>query len=610
MLNSLAQSFKNYKFALIINIAFASAIIFFGYYYKNFNLITQIIYSFIFFLAFLIPGYTILATKYFDNFKETEKFVFSFGISFFIYAILALLSGFIFSETLHFANLALGIILNVGGAYFIYRKKYLQKISNNEKQNIARISAFFLFFIFFLQLFVALPFVMPDKLQDGPYVFKNKNNLHIKIQALTGNLPADNYIPYVFSQFLLQKISFKKNRPMLPGQEVSNRTVLMGLNSAYFLSVFRMPEVPSTDKLGTFSYVGSKWPDVESFGDDNKSFSIFLTMAMIMNAAFLLSVCLLIGSIFGKNKGFGIMLILMVFPYTINQVIFTWPKFLMAYFLISAVYLVIKKSNPYVVGLFLALAFHSHPSAMIYIGFIVLYWLAQNFKINNKKTYTGFLKLMAVLIIIILPWIIWTKLIVKIPSDLITQNAATNDHSLYGLIKVRLDNLYLLFALGSIQATSLASKLFQEMTFTFAGAIGIYFFVSYFYVFKYIKIYYREILLLFLGPIVLLTMPWSRIFGCFSILFAQPAIPLFFAFSVMLFLKNRKISLLLLIVQVLISLYAFWFGMYNINLQIATTNMPDMLFGLSILLQVLFIILGTWNLFSGMDSSEEIYKPF
>lgn len=608
MINKLIKNINNFRSAFILVTFFLIVVIFFGCRYENYNLIKQIIYSIVFFLAFLIPGYTILNAKYFKEFKPIEKFVFSFGASFLIYATFALFSKVIFSENVHLVNVFFLLFLNFFGSYFIYKKKYLQKIETKEKKEIIWISAFFLLFIFFLQIFISLPFSMPDNLQDGPYVFKNGSNLHVKMQKLTGDLPADNFIPFVFSQFLLQEISFKKNRPMLPGQEVSNRTVLMGLNSTFFLSVFQMPEISKNNKLGKFSYVGTKWPDVGKLGNDNQSFSIFLTLGIIMNAVFLLAVYLLIALLFGKSKGLGIILILMIFPYTINQVIFTWPKFLMAYFLISATYLVIKKNNPYLIGLFLALAFHSHPSASIYIAFIVLYWLVKNFKITEKKTQIDFLKIVGIIIFMVTPWIIWTKFIVKIPSNLISQNAVADSYGLASLIKVRLDNLRLLFTLGEMPKVLSASSLFEKMTFTFAGAIGVYFLLSYFYMLRYMKKYYKEILILFLGPIVLLTMPWGKIFGCFSILFAQPSVPLFFAFAVMLFLKNRNISLILLFSQILISIYALWFGMYDIDLQITKIDIPNMLFGVAILSQIIFVVIGFISLFK--KNYEENYKLY
>ena len=56
----------------------------------------------------------------------------------------------------------------------------------------------------------------PDQLVDGPYVFKS-HRLHVKIQLLIGDFPADNYIPFAFSDFILRGISFQKEQPLCRG---------------------------------------------------------------------------------------------------------------------------------------------------------------------------------------------------------------------------------------------------------------------------------------------------------------------------------------------------------------------------------------------------------
>ena len=67
----------------------------------------------------------------------------------------------------------------------------------------------------------------PEPLADGNYVFKTPTT-NVKVQYLT-SLPSDNYIPFVVAEFFLRGISFKKERPILPNNEVSNRTILMSL---------------------------------------------------------------------------------------------------------------------------------------------------------------------------------------------------------------------------------------------------------------------------------------------------------------------------------------------------------------------------------------------
>src|SRR4030095_16461364 len=82
----------------------------------------------------------------------------------------------------------------------------------------------------FLVLSLALLHVdiqFPETLPDGLYISKSRTT-NVKIQYLT-SLPADNFIPFAVAEFFLRGVSFKKQRPILPGQEVSNRTILMSL---------------------------------------------------------------------------------------------------------------------------------------------------------------------------------------------------------------------------------------------------------------------------------------------------------------------------------------------------------------------------------------------
>ena len=56
------------------------------------------------------------------------------------------------------------------------------------------------------------------------------------------------------AEFFLRGVSFEKERPIMPGNEVSNRTILMSLAACHF----EPPLVPNTTtrELGTFNYVG------------------------------------------------------------------------------------------------------------------------------------------------------------------------------------------------------------------------------------------------------------------------------------------------------------------------------------------------------------------
>ena len=84
---------------------------------------------------------------------------------------------------------------------------------------------------------------LPDPMPDGIYIFKTATT-NVKIQHLA-SAPADNYIPYAVAEFFLRGVSFEKERPILPGNEVSNRTILMSLVALPFRVALGAPARPS-----------------------------------------------------------------------------------------------------------------------------------------------------------------------------------------------------------------------------------------------------------------------------------------------------------------------------------------------------------------------------
>jgi hypothetical protein len=104
------------------------------------------------------------------------------------------------------------------------------------RSTLAILSLFIVSCVCLTHLQIRFPPVLPD----GPYIFK-EHTLPVRLQVLTGNLPADNYIPFVVQEYLLRDISFSREHPILPGQEVSNRTVLMALATAPFRAALKSP---------------------------------------------------------------------------------------------------------------------------------------------------------------------------------------------------------------------------------------------------------------------------------------------------------------------------------------------------------------------------------
>ena len=530
--------------------------------------------SLFFWLLLILPGLAWLTRH--PDYTPLEKFVIAPAIGMTLYGVLGVISACLPIGWVQIANLILlGLVSIISWIYL--DKKDLKKILIENKVFIGVFTSF----ILFLQIFVALPFRMPTNLYDGPYVFKN-HNLNVKIQALTGNLPADNYIPFAFSEYLRQRISFTENRPQLPGQEVTNRTVLLGLNAYFFSAIpFAPPAVPKT-KIDTYYYSNHEWPDVGQFSDNEPLFHFFLDFSWLANALFLSAIYLLLHRLFGYQKALGGILILLILPFTLSQTIFTWPKFLMAYFLITGLYLVLfHRQHWFMLSFILALAYHSHPSALIYIGSILLYYLIKElFKHRLTDLIKPFAKILGVLALLILPWFIWCRFIVNIPSDLILQNIVSESYNFWFLVDVRLKNLYQLFFPYLPQSGMLLTTLATFWTVTIPGTTQFYFIFSYYLIIRYFKTYWTEIVILFFLPLILLTIVWGKVMGAYAILFGQPVVPLMVAFPLILFASFRWFSGIMIGLNLCLSIFTIWFGFYHIPTQSIETGTWLMIGGL------------------------------
>jgi len=381
----------------------------------------------------------------------------------------------------------------------------------------------------------------PDKLFDGPYVIKN-HNLHVKVQVITGNLPADNYIPYLVGEFLLRGISFKEERPLMPGQEISNRPILMALVTVPFRAML-IPAIQQNEPLPKFQYVGTLWPDVGVLGED-KYFRIFLTVGIILNAMFIIPVILLFKK-FGVGREYVIAGVLLIIfnPYFISQTLFTWPKEMAAFFIMLATYTLISYGSPIIVGLLLALSYHSHPYSIVFAGSFGIFFLLQNWKTNIIEKQTVFSKKEVFLewasslkkamfsrqvllysstfILVVLPWFIWTRLVLSISSDLISQNLFSGG-SLKSNIWVRFYNFYntifpRFFDIFPLNWESMT----QVCLVNLSGIIGVIFFIQ---AFLACKKYYSQQRVVVIYNILL---PGALLISIFS----SPAVPALHGFQ-------------------------------------------------------------------------------
>jgi hypothetical protein len=280
----------------------------------------------------------------------------------------------------------------------------------------------------------------PQPVSEGIDFFKTPTT-NVRVQYLT-SLPADNYIPFAVAEFFLRGISFEKERPILPANEVSNRTILMSLVVLPFRVALGAPY--DHPELGRFHHAGRDWPDVSKL-NTNGYFEQFSVIGLVLNSLLLLGAITFCAS-FGAGAFVPLAALLYVTnPYFIGQTIYTWPKALAGFFILLAWNSIRAGHRSLLVAVLLGLAFHAHPYAIVFAGWVALFYGWQWRR--EKQGGRAFLLFLLIFVAILLPWFVWTRYQLRIPSDLIAQNFSGPGTeaawaSPMGFVWIRLHNLF------------------------------------------------------------------------------------------------------------------------------------------------------------------------
>ena len=303
----------------------------------------------------------------------------------------------------------------LSAAYFVWRRVFQELWDALSKAIKIALALWLLLLVLGLGL-LHVDIRTPQSLLDGIDIFKTPTTTNVRVQYLT-SLPADNYIPFAVSEFFLRGISFQKERPILPRAEVSNRTVLMSLVALPFRAA--LGALYDHPELGTFHYLDRDWPDVAKL-NTNGAFEQFSVIGLVLNSLLLLGAITFCAG-FGATSAVPLATLLYITnPYFIGQTIYTWPKALAGFFILLAWHSIRAGHRPVVVAALLALAFHAHPYALAFAGWVALFYLLPWRR--QKSDLRSLLVYLFTLIALLLPWIIWTRYVLQIPSGLIAQN--------------------------------------------------------------------------------------------------------------------------------------------------------------------------------------------
>lgn len=324
-----------------------------------------------------------------------------------------------------------------------------------------------------VQLFSFMTPNNTESLPDGPYVFKELV-LPVKIQKLTLDYPPDNAIPAVVSEYLAQRIPFEVERPVMPGQELSNRPILQSLvNLPVRLAL--SDSTPLKERVERFTYVGISWPNTLSLISEY-NFRLFLDVSIPLNSflgALLFSLIFTSLNFFKRKDYLNLTLFSLAFivfnPFLIFHSLFTWPKNLSASLIIVSLYLLTLKGRTSLIlgSLAMGFSFLAHPMALPFILFTTFLLIFKASRYANRlsqsiKQYSFFLFFV---LLPIVPWFLWTNYVLKIPSDLILQNTNLN-LSFFDQIWIRISNAFTLLFPTQFSGTSFVPREFLWKSFT------------------------------------------------------------------------------------------------------------------------------------------------
>ncbi len=172
-------------------------------------------------------------------------------------------------------------------------------------------------------------------------------------------------------------------------------------------------------QLGSYNFFGRKCPDVMKL-NTGSYFEQFEIVGMVLNSLLLLGAILFCTSFGAEPIVAPAALLYITCPYFRAETIYTWPKALAGFFILLAWSSHRKGHHSAVVGALMALAYHSHPYAIVFAGFLGLFYLIQFWRGKSDFYATG--AYLAIFALLVTPWFFWTRLILQIPSDLIAQN--------------------------------------------------------------------------------------------------------------------------------------------------------------------------------------------
>lgn len=209
-------------------------------------------------------------------------------------------------------------------------------------------------------------------------------------------LPIDNLIPYNFSRYLVERIDPKLIQ-IVPGWQAGDRGPLAGILNAFIFLLLGIKENKS-------------W-----LTPTENLYFVFQSLMIFLNSLPIYAVMQLSKKELGRSSSKFAPLFLCSTYFVLQNTIFSWPKFFMSFFVISACYLSQEKDNIklfFISGALLALSALSHDSGLFFCcSFFALILIKSFNKELFKKRLKLFFSSISGFVVFYLPWLMLKNLV-------------------------------------------------------------------------------------------------------------------------------------------------------------------------------------------------------
>ncbi len=400
----------------------------------------------------------------------------------------------------------------------------------------------------------------------------NYETLNVKVLNVAQTPANDNYVPYRQAQFMVNRSDPAKDSFIDEwGVHFFQRTPLMGAVTAQFFTL-----------LGDTPPINYTWSPTGH--DPSMTYEKFQIIGQIMNSLFVLPAFFLLTRLFNRKTAVASLLFIIPSHFFLYNSIFTWPKSLVAFFILFSWMLLFEKCMRFVVLAAIAsgVAYLAHDLAIFYVGasvLLLLYW----------RRFRDILLFVGVNILFALPWLITSALIYRKPSTFIyypfslhgipqldQKEAIIREFfstSPFRILAIKLDSLLYLMSpyqlLFSEGGQAMGRRMWAVGLFNVPGALGLGLIIpAVLGAFKKIR-HNLPFWILALGPILITVLFLGAprlVLGAMH--FAEASVVLLIGLAVW-FLLSLKHSIWLLLAFAANMAYAIWFMVYSYGFTIS-----------------------------------------